>query len=64
MEKEAAGDHEDVLVTPQSACHLAGVGLGGIGVIHNWFIEPPPPLPTPARAVQATPKRSSLRGRR
>jgi hypothetical protein len=44
----------------QSACHLAGAGSGGIGVIHKWFIEPPPSLPTPARAVQATPKRSSL----
>jgi hypothetical protein len=44
----------------QSACHLAGAGSGGIGGIHKWFIEPPPSLPTPARAVQATPKRSSL----
>ena len=44
----------------QLACHLAGAGLGGIGVIHNWSIpllpeisfqtkygQPPPPLPAP-----------------
>ncbi len=70
VEKEATGDHEvypppplsaparDALVTPVSL-PLSWGWIRGIGVIHNWFIEPPSPLPTPARAVQATQKRST-----
>jgi hypothetical protein len=42
----------------QAACHLAGVGLGGIGVICNWFIEPP------LRALRCHHHRRRLRRRR